>query len=292
MHRREILKLLGVTAVMPFARALERMPGSDAHASRDAYMPARDAASRLGAIGIQLYTVRNVMEKDVEGTLAALAEIGYREVEFAGLYGTSAKAMRAILDRHHLVSPSTHIALERIRTEWPSVLEEANTLGQRYVICPWLDADQRRTLDDYRRIAQALNAAGEMARAVGITLGYHNHNFEFTPIDGTIPYDVMLAECDPALVAMELDLYWIVNGGQNPLAYIRKYPGRFPLVHVKDMAKDGSMVDVGKGTIDFAAIFAQTARAGIRHTFVEHDMPASPLATARASYEYLRALRF
>jgi len=280
MHRRELLKILGVAAASPF------VPRS-AHALLRA-----GVERRLDAIGIQLYTVRTLMDRDVEGTLAALAEIGYTQVEFAGLHGKSAKAMRAILDRHHLTSPSTHIALDEIRGHWARVLDEAQTLGQRYIICPWLDADQRRTLDDYRRIAHELNAAGETARKAGMTLGYHNHNFEFTPIEGTIPYDVLLAECDPRLVAMELDLFWIVKGGQDPLAYIAKHPGRFPLVHVKDMTKGGEMTDVGKGAIDFAAIFAQSARAGIQYYFVEHDEPPSPLDSARASYEYLRRLRF
>lgn len=280
MHRRELLKLLGVAAASPF------VPG----AAR-ALLPT-DTDRHLDAIGIQLYTVRSAMARDAERTLAALAEIGYTQVEFAGLYGKTAREMRVLLDRYHLTSPSTHIALERIRTDWPSVLAEVVTLGQHYVICPWLDAKERRTLDDYRRVADELNKAGETARSAGITIGYHNHNFEFSPIAGTIPYDVLLAECDPTLVAMELDLFWIVNGGQDPLAYIAKYPGRFPLVHVKDMTKTGDMVDVGKGSIDFRAIFAQSQRAGIRYAFVEHDDPPSPLDSARASYEYLRRLTF
>jgi sugar phosphate isomerase/epimerase len=280
MHRRELLKLLGVAAASPF---VPRIADALVHP---------DTVRHLDAIGIQLYTVRSAMDQDVERTLAAIAEIGYTQVEFAGLHGKTPREMRAILDRHHLTSPSTHIDLARIRTQWPSVLAEAVTLGQRYVICPWLDADQRRTLDDYRRVAGELNKAGEVARKAGITIGYHNHNFEFAPIGDTIPYDVLLAECDPKLVAMELDLFWIVKGGQDPLAYIAKYPGRFPLVHVKDMTKTGDMVDVGKGSIDFRAIFAQSQRAGIRYAFVEHDDPPSPLDSARASYEYLRQLTF
>ncbi|HEX6964633.1 MAG TPA: sugar phosphate isomerase/epimerase [Gemmatimonadaceae bacterium] len=280
MHRRELLKLLGVAAASPFV-------------PRVADVFSRTGTARhLDAIGIQLYTVRSAMDHDVERTLAAIAEIGYTQVEFAGLHGKTPREMRAILDRYHLTSPSTHIDLARIRTQWPSVLAEAVTLGQRYVICPWLDADQRRTLDDYRRVADELNRAGEIARKAGITIGYHNHNFEFAPIDGAIPYDILLAECDLQLVAMELDLFWIVKGGQDPLTYFTKYPGRFPLVHVKDMTKTGDMVDVGKGSIDFRAIFAQSQRAGIRYAFVEHDDPPSPLDSARASYEYLERLTF
>jgi sugar phosphate isomerase/epimerase len=241
------------------------------------------------AIGIQLYTVRSLMEKDVEGTLAALAGIGYREVELAGLHGKTPTEMRALLDRHGLSAPSAHIPLEVMRGGWPRALDDAATLGNRYVVCPWIDQSER-TLDGYKRIAALFNAAGRAARRAGIQLAYHNHDFEFAPLGGTTGYEVLLAESDRDLVRMEMDLFWITKGGRDPLAYFERFPGRFPLVHVKDMAANGAMVDVGAGRIDFPRVFAQAGRAGIRHYFVEHDEPASPLDSARASFAYLERM--
>lgn len=246
---------------------------------------------RLEAIGIQLYTVRELMARDADRTLGALAGIGYREVELAGLYGKSAREMRALLDRHGLAAVSSHVSMQDIRERWARTLDDAATLGQRFVVCPWID-EVDRTRDGYRRVAAEFNRAGEAARRLGLRFGYHNHDYEFTPLGGTLPYDILLAECDSDLVAMEMDLFWVVKGGQSPLAYFASHPGRFPLVHVKDMARDGTMTDVGRGTIDFRAIFAESERAGIEHYFVEHDQPSAPLETARVSYEYLRRLGF
>lgn len=263
--RRAFLRSLGAAALtLPLARsalAEHTTPGS-----------------ALAPLGIQLYTVRNAMRADAEGTLAALAKIGYREVELAGLHGKTARETRAILDRHHLSAPATHLSLKEIRDEWPRVLGEAQTLGHRYIVCPWIDQGDR-TVDGYKRIASDLNVAGAAAKQAGLQLAYHNHDFEFKPLGGTTGYDLLLAECDQELVKIELDLFWIVKGGKDPLTYFAAYPGRFPLVHVKDMARDGSMVDVGMGTIDFAAIFARAKAAGIRHYFVEHDEPRAPSPT-------------
>jgi len=141
-------------------------------------------------------------------------------------------------------------------------------------------------------VAEVFNRLGRQARAVGLRFGYHNHAFEMTPMDGQVPYDVLLQNTDADDVCFEMDLYWTVDGGQNPLAYFARYPGRFPLVHVKDRTANGQMVDVGAGTIEWEAIFAHRKEAGIRHAFVEHDEPADPFGSLAASYAYLRALRF
>jgi sugar phosphate isomerase/epimerase len=153
-----------------------------------------------------------------------------------------------------------------------------------------LPAAERSSIDAYRRIADEFNRAGEAARAKGLTFAYHNHDFEFQPMDGTTGYDTLLEACDPALVAMELDLYWITHAGRDPLRYVRANPSRFPLVHVKDRAADGSMADAGAGQIDFPAIFA-AAGGAIRHYFVEHDRPGDAFASIAASHRYLSSLR-
>jgi sugar phosphate isomerase/epimerase len=246
---------------------------------------------RLERIGVQLYTVRGLMKQDAEGTLRSLARIGYGEVELAGLYGLSAREMRGILDRQHLTAPSSHIGTAEMRGDWARTLADASTLGQRYITCAWID-ESERTMDGYKRIAELFNRCGQAARAAGLQLCYHNHDFEFAPMGDVVPYDLLLAECDQQLVKMEMDIYWVVKGGRDPLAYIARNPARFPLVHVKDMDRRGAMTDVGRGVIDFRAIFALSGRAGISHYFVEHDDPPSPLESVKTSYDFLRRLEF
>lgn len=240
--------------------------------------------------GIQLYTVRSVMAKDPAGTLDALARIGYREVEFAGLHGVSAEAMRAMLDHLGLSSPASHAGLEELRGGADAVFRTSTILGNRYVVVPWIAPVQRRTIADYRGVARELNEFGRAARDAGLQLGYHNHDFELQAIGTVVPYDVLLDETDPALVAMELDLFWLAKGGFSPASYFERHPGRFAMVHVKDMSPEGAMVDVGSGTLDFRSVFAAAERAGIRHAFAEHDSPADPLASARASFSALARL--
>jgi sugar phosphate isomerase/epimerase len=260
-------------------------------ASPLARLLAATSMERLGRIGLQLYTIRKAMEHDFEGSLAHVARIGYREVEFAGYFDHSTDQVRRMLHRHGLTAPSAHISLEDIRTHWDRTVEDAHSIGHKYLVCAWI-IDEDRTVDGYRKVAGVFNRAAETARKAGIEFGYHNHSYEFVPVDGQLPYDILLAASDPALVKFELDLFRITKGGADPLAYFAKYPGRFPLVHVKDMSRDGKMVDVGKGTIDFRRIFADREQAGIRHFFVEHDEPANPFASIASSYAWLRGLRF
>ncbi len=249
------------------------------------------ADGSLGPIGLQLYTVRTEMAKDVDSTLATVAGIGYKEVEFAGLFGHPAKDVRAMLNHHGLVAPSSHVAFPRDAKAWPGIIADAHTLGQSYVVSPSLP-DNDLTPDGVKRIADEFNAAGAILKKAGLRFAFHNHDTVFHAVDGHVPYDLLLAECDPALVAFEVDIYWMVNGGGDPLAYVAKYPGRFPMVHAKDRTADGKMADVGKGVLDFPKILAAFKRAGLQHCFVEHDHPAHPFASARDSFDYLNALTF
>src|SRR4029079_19294189 len=163
-----------------------------------------------------------------------------------------------------LTSPSSHIPLDRLKGNIQAVVDECQTLGNGFVVCPWIDAPMRKTADDWRRIGQDFNKIGESLQRVGLRFAYHNHDFEFEPLRNEIGYHILLKECDPKFVKMEMDLFWITKGKHDPLAYFAKYPGRFPLVHVKDMTADGRMVDVGRGRIPFGRIFAQQYAAGIR----------------------------
>jgi sugar phosphate isomerase/epimerase len=247
---------------------------------------------KIAKVGLQLYTVRDLMKTDFEGTLKKVAEVGYKEVEFAGYFDHSPKQVRETLDKLGLVSPSAHFGYEFLGDQWQGVLESGHTLGQQFIVCASVEESMRKSLDDWKRVAAAFNRAGEAAKKAGIQFAYHNHSFEFAPLDGKLPYDLLLQDTDANLVKMEMDLYWAVNAGVDPVAYFDKNPGRFPLVHVKGRAKDGSMTEVAAdNSIDWKRLFADE-KAGIRHYFVENDHPKDALQSIRASYEYLAELRF
>ena len=280
LDRREFLRLTGATiAASAFApRTLRAV-----------------AAERLDRIGIQLYTVRHEMEKNVDATLARVAQIGYREVEFAGYFKRTPAQIRAALDTTGLSAPSAHIGIADVRSpDWPRTLEGARTMGHKYLIVAWLDDKDRVSQDSYNAIADALIAGSAKAAEYGITLGYHNHNFEFAPLDGKNGLEVMLERTAGSTVVFEMDLYWITDTGQDPIAWFNRFPGRFPLVHVKDSAgpPKNEMRDVGAGTIDWRAIFRHHEQAGIKHYFVEHDEPKDPFDSARMSFAYLSHLTF
>ena len=269
---------------------LETVTGAGLLASRLSW--AADTR-KIEKVGVQLYTVRDAMEKDFDGTLAKVAAIGYREVEFAGYFERSPKDVKAALDRAGLISPSAHFNNSYLGDQWPGVLESAHRIGQQYIVCSSIDEKTRQQPGSWPSIAETFNRAGEAARRAGIQFAYHNHSFEFAPVDGKLPYDILLNGTDPNLVKMEMDLYWIVNAGADPLAYFNRYPGRFPLVHVKGRARNGDMTDVAAdNSIDWKTLFAQSDKAGIRHYFVEQDNPTSPFDSIRASFSYLEQLRF
>lgn len=249
---------------------------------------------RIERIGVQLYTVRSLMTKDMPGTLAAVAAAGYKEVEFAGYFGRSPAEVKQLLADHGLTAPSTHLSLDDVQARFDTTADSARAIGVRYLTVASLDMRGIKTADDWKRIAGIFNDVGRRAAAAGLHFGYHNHSVEFTAANGVTPMDILLAETDPALVTFEMDLYWAVKAGQDPRAYFTRYPGRFAMVHVKDAtpAPALEMTDVGSGSVDWKAIFALHAKAGIHHYFVEHDNPADPLASITKSAGYLKALTF
>jgi sugar phosphate isomerase/epimerase len=249
--------------------------------------------AKIDKIGIQLYTVRDQMKADFEGTLAHIAQIGYKEVEFAGYFDRTPTDVRAILDRNGLTSPATHMMADSA-DGWKKAFDTAKAVGHQYVVAPWIPEEKRKTLDDWKKVAAGFNQAGQMAKDVGLQFAYHNHDFEFPKVEGQVPYDLLLQTTDPKLVQLEIDLYWITKGGQDPLSYFSRWPGRVPLVHVKDSAgaPDHRMTDVGQGSIDWKRIFAKREQAGIKHFFVEHDQPPQPFEDIAVSYKYLSQLQF
>jgi sugar phosphate isomerase/epimerase len=273
MYRRDVLRLLG-------ALALSRS------------ILASGSHRKINPIGLQLYTVRAALEADFDATLARVAAIGYREVEFAGYFGRTAKQVRASLQRTGLAAPSAHIPLDAIGSGWEGVIENAFAIGHRYLVVA--SVGNVIDIDGYRRIAERFNLAGEVAKKAGIRFGYHNHDFEFALLEGKLPYDVLLEATDPKYVCFEMDLYWITKGGQDPLTYFTRWPGRIPLVHVKDAAAapPHHMTDVGAGMINWQRLLARGTRAGVKHFFVEQDEAPDAFASITASYAYLRDLRF
>jgi sugar phosphate isomerase/epimerase len=253
-----------------------------------------ESARRLDRIGVQLYTVRGDLARDFEGTLSRIAEIGYRELEFAGYHGKSPSEVRTIITRLGFTAPSSHVPIDAFRRDIDGQIAAAKEVGHQYLVVPWLDPAQRRSIDDYRRLAEELNRFGEKVRSAGMQLGYHNHDFELAPIAGSVPLDVLLERTDPNLLVLELDLYWVTKGGADPLTYFSRHPGRVHMVHVKDSAgaPEHRQVDVGKGTIDFGKLLSRREQAGIRHAFVEMDEPTNALETLRVSYAHLAGLRW
>jgi sugar phosphate isomerase/epimerase len=267
-------------------------------------------AASIPRLGVQLYTVRSLLEKDFDGTLAAVAAIGFTEVEFAGYFKQTPQQVRDSLKRHKLTAPSAHISYENLTGDgWARVIDDARTIGHRYLVNAWVDESIRKQPDAWKRIAETYNRAADVSKRAGIQFAYHNHHFEFAPradAAGKLPYDILLESCDPALVKMEMDLCWITAAGKDPLEYFRRYPGRFPMVHVKGLRKipEGGaaspidrvlpdITDVGhEDVVDWKRIFAEARTAGIEHYFVEHDQPKQPLGSLKASRGYLTQLQF
>ena len=251
-----------------------------------------DGPPRLDRLGLQLYTVRAALAKDVEGTIAAVAAAGITELEFAGYYNKDAAWWRALMARHGLTAPTTHEALPATDDGWGAIFERAHGMGHAMVIVPYVGNEFRGSRAAWQRLAARLTEGATRAKAAGLRFGYHNHDFEFTPVDGTTGFDILTTETDPRLVELELDLYWTVKAGHDPLALFARWPGRIHCCHVKDAgpAPQREMRDVGAGTIDFRTILAAGRAAGLQHWFIEHDNPAEPLASVRASAAHLATL--
>lgn len=257
-------------------------------AARPAPMAA--AWDPAATVGFQLYTARVPMARDLSGTLARIAAIGYGEVEFAGYFGNSPAAIRSALEAAGLRAPSAHIGMPDLEGDWARTIETAAAIGHDHLIFAWVP-NEHRSLDGYKRLAERFNRAGEIARSSGIQFGYHNYTYDFTRAGNGFLYDVLLAETDHRYVTMQMDVYWLVDAGQDPLAYLARHPRRYSSLHLKDRTAEGLMADLGGGAIDWLRVIRAAREAAVRHLFVEHDEPADAFASARASLRHLRSLR-
>ena len=255
-----------------------------------------NAAAKKKKIGIQLYTLKDVINQDPKGILKQLASFGYLELETYGykdgkLYGLSVAEFGKEVGGLGMQTVSGHFAIDAVRNDWERTVADAKALGQSYACVAWLP-EQDRTPDGIKAVCETINKGAETCKKYGMKIGYHNHDFEFKDAgNGKLLYDIMLEELDPKLVSMEMDLYWVVVAGQDPLSYFDKHPGRFEQWHVKDRDKEVPTrnTEVGSGSIDFKPIFAKAKKSGMKHFYVEQEYFARPsIESARICIDNLR----
>jgi sugar phosphate isomerase/epimerase len=251
-------------------------------------------------IGIQLYSIREIIGKDVDGFLAKIAAAGYSDVETYGgqFFGLEPKAFKELLVKNHLTSLSGHYTVDKyLLNDGPDdevkmQVDKAKGVGQEYMTVSSFSHAKVKSTDDYKKVAERFNSAGEICKKMNIKLGYHNHNTEFDPLNGGVSgYDVLLKETDPRLLHMELDLYWAVRGGQDPVEMFKKYPGRFEMWHVKDMdkTKPNRNTEIGNGSIDFKKIFAHAKLSGMKHFYMEQEnFDIDPIESITRSSKYIK----
>ena len=262
--------------------------------------PGLFAAPQKKALGVQLWNIREYLKKDLTGSLARLAKLGYTQLEIFGYDGTywgkSPKAFSKICTDLGFTIISAHFETGRIDKAkgtlwygWDKAVEDTAQMNIPYMVCAWLFKEERTSLDLYKELADKMNKAGEACRQSQMQFGYHSHNFEFPPIDGIVPYDLLLERTDQELVIMEADLFWFTKAGVDPVAYFEKHPGRFPLWHVKDMERGSEQfAEVGYGIINFDRIFAARQAAGLKHWFVEQDQTSrEPFESLAMSRDYI-----
>ncbi len=298
--RRKFLRMsavgaLGTIAVSQYGCQNTSKPDSKAVAASAVVDP------KTFGIGLQLYTIRDAMNKDVPGSLHRVSDAGYKYVELAGytdgkFYGYEPADFKKLVNDLGMEILSSHTQVEAAGITLDNaqkMAEDHAILGVKYCIQPWIVEEARTTLASYRKMAADWNKVGSIMKDHGMIFGYHNHNFEFNTVEGKIPYfDVMLAELDKDLVTMELDMFWTTKAGQNPVEIIKKYPGRFQLFHMKDMytseapyyTTDGEddFAAVGAGIINFKEILAVKDIAGMKYMVVEQDLP-SPFDSIKMS---------
>ncbi len=273
---------------------------------------------QLSEFGLQLSTITPLLMADFEGTLAKVAAIGYKQVEFSalGFLGRPVEKVVELLGKHGLSAPVGRISPklpedfgglsrleqmnafrvyagpEHLLNNVRYGLEGAAALGQKDLILPALMPDNFATLDSVKASMELLQQAAELCAREGVRFGYHNHDWEFKPVEGVVPFDLMLESFSPDLMSMQVDVYWVTKAGRDPLEYLAAHPGRFPSCHLKDIDGTGDFADVGYGEINFPEFVAAAMAAGTQYYFVERDNPPEPLQTAERAYAYLEKMTY
>jgi sugar phosphate isomerase/epimerase len=289
--------------------------------------------SKITTIGLQVWSVAKLLEKDLPGTMQLLAQNGYKEVELfgpypfstqkdkdswaaialmlgftqSGYFGRTAKDLKVILDNNGLRTPAMHVGLDTLRNKLGETAEAANIMDQQYAGIAAIPEEERRTLDDYKRIADEFNAIGEKAKKLGIRFYYHNHGYGFKELEGKIPFEIILERTEPSLVFFEMDTFWTMAAGADPIKYLDAHPGRYKLMHVKDMTKqvrfsgDGGnpkqwmelfpfITDAGSGIVDFKTILSHAKKSGVDHFILENDVMTNPQESLKNGYRYVSSL--
>jgi sugar phosphate isomerase/epimerase len=277
------------TAVFGCSKPAENASGESATT------PAATAPKQ--GIGLQLYTLRDVINTDVKATIKQLADWGYTKFETYGynngqLFGMSSKDFNDYVKSLGAQVVSGHYGIDVVRGDWSKAVDDAKAAGQEYMVLPWIDPPNR-TADGYKKIIEDVNKAAEVTKAAGIRMGYHNHDFEFQKIGDKTGFEMLMEGLDPTNVSFELDLYWVVRAGNDPEQIFTKYPGRFEQWHVKDMDKatPEKNADIGTGSIDFKKLFTFADQAGMKHWYVEQETyPVDPMTSTKNSIEYLKTI--
>jgi sugar phosphate isomerase/epimerase len=287
----------------------------------------------LNKIGIQLFSLPKTLEKDFRGGISMLSKMGYREIEMygpfpfsaqsaidswaavtpslgfsgSGYFGLTAAEVKKIMDENKIRVPAVHTDFETLRTRMSQLAEAAHTIGFKYVVLPSLPAENRKTLDDYKKTIDIFNEIGEQAVKLGLRFGYHNHGYGLQELEGKIPMQMIIENTDPKYVFLEMDLFWTVAGGIDPIAWLKKYPGRYKMMHVKNMKQkvkfsgDGGdpqqwielfpqMSTADAGALDLKSILGAAKKSGVEHFFVEQDMVQQPEVALKKSIDYLKTL--
>lgn len=256
-----------------------------------------DNANDIKNFGIQLYTLRDDLPKDPKGILKQLAAFGYKQIEsYEGdqgmFWGMSNTDFKKYMDDLGMTIVASHCDIEK---DFEKKAADAAAIGMKYLICPWLGP--QKSIDDFKRFADKFNQKGEVCKKNGIRFAYHNHDYSFKAIDGQIPQEVMMNGTDASLVDYEMDIYWVVTGEQDPIAWFKKYPNRFRLCHVKDRMKgateSGASCVLGEGSIDFPAILKEAKAQGMQYYIVEQERydGTTPIKAAEADAAYMKKLK-
>ncbi|MFK7808280.1 MAG: sugar phosphate isomerase/epimerase family protein [Saprospiraceae bacterium] len=293
--RRQFVKLTGKsiagTLLLPFLSCKSKRMNSSSVAL---------APKRLDSFGIQLWTLKDVFPKDPKGTLKVLAEYGYKEIEsFEGdqgmFWGMDASDFKSYLDDLGLKMSASHCS---IGDDFEAKIDQAASIGMKYLVCPWVGP--QKSTDDWKRVAERFNECGAICKKRGIKFAYHNHDYTFRAFAGMIPHDFLMENTNPELVFYEMDLYWVVTGGADPIDFLKKYSNRFKLCHIKDRSKNAAAeeknasCDLGTGSIDFSKILKVAVDNGMEHFFMEQERfeNTSPMESAKAGAAYLKKLKF
>ena len=250
--------------------------------------------------GLQLYTLRDVLPNDPKGVLKQVASFGYKQIEsyedskLGIFWGMKNTEFKKLMDDLGMKIVSSHCDINK---DFDRKVAEAAEIGMKYLLCPYLGPQKK--IDDFKKFAETFNQRGETCKKNGIRFGYHNHDYGFVPLEGQMPQDVLMQNTDKDLVDFEMDIYWVVTAGQDPIVWIDKYPDRFKLCHIKDRRKGApasqrdASVDLGTGSIDFKTILKEAGRKGMEYYIVEQEAyeNTTPLAAAKADADYMKNFR-